>query len=444
MSLSRLIQQLRQRRYLPDAVVLEEVPSVKPALWTITTVLFVIIALFVWGGFAEIQETTTSFGVIQSKQRVPVIQSIDNVHVAQVLVSNGDNIKQGQPLIQLSQADATLQLKQLKLQEINAALDVLRWQYFVDSGKTDFVTAANDLIKAQYSSYPDQAQLQTLIGNEKQRLDLQNKSRDDQKSLSMAQVNRYQQQVEQLNHQQALRNDNLTLLNKQLDMYTQLLKSNAISRRDYMKMQQEINSAQTALAVLSAQQAEAQQNLLQAQSQVNKTDDDLKQAALKEINNNNNQLSLAKNAVAQNSNVSSALNITAPINGIVRNIAIAAGDKLSSGQVLLEIIPLEQQLVVNANIPANAVGRVNVGDSVRIKPLNNSAKFMTMPGEVLSIANTSYTDQNGQTYYRAVINVNHAKLAKLEDKQPLQPGMNVEAYIATGSQSILAYLLKSK
>lgn len=444
MSLSRLMQQLRQRRYLPDAVVLEEIPSVKPALWTIISVLLIIVALFVWASFAEIQETTTSFGVIQSKQRVPVIQTIDNVHVAQILVSNGDNVKQGQPLLQLSEADAALQLKQLKLQEITAALDVLRWQYYIDNNKPDFVAAANELVKAQYSSYPDQAQLQTLIGNEKQRLDLQNKSRDDQKSLEMAKINRYQQQVEQLNHQQILRNDNLSLLNKQLDMYTQLLQSNAISRRDYIKMQQEINSAQTALAVLSAQQAEAQQNLLQAQSQANQVDDSLKQAALKEINNSNNQLALAKNAVSKNDNISSALNITAPINGIVKNITISAGDKLSSGQVLLEIIPLEQQLVVNANIPANAVSRVNIGDSVRIKPLNNSAKFMTMPGEVLSIANNSYTDQNGQTYFRAVINVTNPKFAKLEDKQPLQPGMNVEAYIATGSQSILAYLLQSR
>ncbi|MBX9705082.1 MAG: HlyD family type I secretion periplasmic adaptor subunit [Gammaproteobacteria bacterium] len=444
MSLSRLMQQLRQRRYLPDAVVLEEVPSVKPALWTIITISLVIIALFVWGSFAEIQETTTSFGVIQSKQRVPVIQSIDNVHVAQILVSNGDNVKQGQPLIQLSQSDATMQLKQLKLKEITAALDVLRWQYYIDNSKMDFVSAANNLIKDQYSTYSDQAQLQTLIGNEKQRLDLQNKGRDDQKALSAAKVNRYQQQIEQLNNQQTLRTDNLNLLNKQLDMYTQLLKSNAISRRDYLKMQQEINSAQTSLAVLSAQQAEAQQNLLQAQAQVNQIDDDLKQAALKEINNSNNQLALAKSAMAKNDNITSALNITAPINGIVKNIAIAAGDKLSSGEMLLEIIPLEQQLIVSANIPANAVSRISVGDSVRVKPLNNSAKFMTMPGEVQSIASNSYTDQNGQTYFRAVISVSPTKLGKLEDKQPLQPGMNVEAYIATGTQSILSYLLKSK
>lgn len=444
MKLSNIIQTWRQRRYLSDSIVLEEVSTVKPALLTISAILIIFVALLVWSNFAYIQETHMSFGIVEPKQRIPVTQYLQSATISRVLVNNGDLVKQGQPLIELNKNDVLSQIKELKLTEISLALSAIRWQSFVDQGKTNYTKTANQLIKNEYSDFPDQNRLQAMISNQSQLLALQNQSRTDKESSVNAAVYRYQQQNSQLNTQHKLLENNLDLLNKQLDMYKKLIESKAISRHDYLKMQQQVNDANSQLSVLDSSQAEIQQNLLQSQAQAREVGTQIKEQALAKLTDINNQLSNTRETVSQNNNLVNALNISAPVNGIIKNIIVQVGQNIKSGQVLLEIIPLERQLIVNSNIPARDISRISIGDKVRIKPLSNSAAFMTMPGEVQSISNNSYTDQSGQSYYKAVISIDVTKLSKLEDKQPLQPGMNVETYIATGKQSVLAYLLKPR
>jgi HlyD family type I secretion membrane fusion protein len=438
-----IIQRWKQQRYLPDNVILEETTTIKPAIWTIITILIIFIALAIWSDFAYIQETHTAFGVVQPKQRVPVTQQLANAQVARLLVNDGDIVKQGQPLIQLSKSTVQAQLKDLQLQEINLAVSAIRWQSFIDQGKTDFKSTATKLIHDQYSSFPDQQRLQALIITQQQLLDTQQQQLSDQQATVLASQKRYQQQLTQVERQQVLLENNAELLNKQLDMYKKLLKANAISRRDYISMQQQVNNAQSNLSELSSKQADINQSLIQAKAKTDELMIQIKQRALQKLADINNKLSDLRSSIIQNNNVVNALNISAPTSGIVKDISVHPGSTITADETLLNIIPLERQLIVSANIPAKEVGRVSIGDAVRIKPLNNSTKFMTMPGEVQAISSDSFTDQAGQSYYRAVISVASNK-TQLGDKQPLIPGINVETYIATGKQSVLAYILRPR
>jgi HlyD family type I secretion membrane fusion protein len=113
------------------------------------------------------------------------------------------------------------------------------------------------------------------------------------------------------------------------------------------------------------------------------------------------------------------------------------------GQVIMQIVPTGDELIVEARISPNDIGHIHTDQSADVKiDSYDSARFGTVKGNIKRISASTYLDEKRNPYYRAEIELEKSWLAEQPDKFRIIPGMTVEADIKTGSKTILDYLLK--
>ena len=138
--------------------------------------------------------------------------------------------------------------------------------------------------------------------------------------------------------------------------------------------------------------------------------------------------------------------VSAPTSGSVVGLKVhSAGSVVSPGEPLMDIVPRQRRLLVDARVPPDKIDDVRVGQATDLSfPALNTLFINNIQGDVVSVSADALTDQqNNESYYLARIRVNDAGVAELRAENfQLEPGMPVQAFIKTGSRSFLAYLIK--
>ncbi len=139
------------------------------------------------------------------------------------------------------------------------------------------------------------------------------------------------------------------------------------------------------------------------------------------------------------------IRIKSPVDGQVVGLSIASsGGVASPGQKLMDIVPAEEGVVLEARIPTHMIDRVRSGDpvSVRFSAFAHSPQLM-VEGVINSISGDALTEQTpmgNAAFYLARVSLTKEGLHKLGTRQ-LQPGMGAEVLIKTGERSLLTYLM---
>jgi adhesin transport system membrane fusion protein len=135
--------------------------------------------------------------------------------------------------------------------------------------------------------------------------------------------------------------------------------------------------------------------------------------------------------------------IRSPVRGVVKTLYfVTIGGVVKSGDVIVDIVPMEDRLVVEAHLPIQDIGYVQPGQDAVVKLASRDAgRFGKLEGEVIHVSPDTFTTQEGATFYsvRIVTGGDSFKRGNFEYK--LIPGMLVTAYIHTGERTVLDYLL---
>ncbi|MNE20415.1 Type I secretion system membrane fusion protein PrsE [compost metagenome] len=136
--------------------------------------------------------------------------------------------------------------------------------------------------------------------------------------------------------------------------------------------------------------------------------------------------------------------IRSPIDGVVQSLSIATiGGVIQSGAKIMDIVPDNEPLQVDANIPVQAIDKMIPGLPVDIAfPAFNHAQTPNIPGRVLTVsADRLIDEQSKQPFYLAQIEVTPEGMDKLGANR-IRPGMPASVTIKTGERNLLSYLLK--
>jgi len=138
------------------------------------------------------------------------------------------------------------------------------------------------------------------------------------------------------------------------------------------------------------------------------------------------------------------LHIRAPISGYVSNLSInTIRAVIEPSQVLMEVVPVDKELIVESKISTQDIGHVHVGQAAVIKVGKyDPQRFGVIEGEVDRISPSTYMDEENQPYYKAQIVLAKKYLGTQPEKYKLILGMTVTADILTGEKTVLNYLLK--
>ena len=422
----------------PRAAAADRFSSRGPLILGFVTLVLLFGGFGAWSVMTTITGAVVAPGQLEVEQNRQIVQHPDGGVVEAILVTDGDTVKKGQPLIRL---DGT---------QLHTELVIVEGQLFELLARRGRLEAERD--DAVEIIFP--AELVTLAETREDAAGLL----EGQRRLFEARRETLARQTEQLGKRANQTTSQIvgidaqsTALQSQLDLIkeertsVQVLFDKGLAQQSrLLSLEREEARLQGQMGELTATRASSEGRITEIELEV------LRLAAARREEANTQlrdigfrELELVERRAALVDKIA-RLVITAPVEGIVLGLAVTTPRSvLRPAEPVLYLVPQDRPLVIMAKVSPVHIDQVRPGQPARLHfSAFNSRTTPELSGTVLVVSADALTDERtGQTYYRAEILPDPGEIAKLEGLT-LVPGMPVEAFIRTGERTPLAYLLK--
>ena len=390
-----------------------------------------------WAGLAPLDEGVPTQGMVTLDTKRKTVQHLSGGLVKEVLVQEGQQVKEGDPLVRLDGAVAKSNYEavrqrylgyrtmQSRLFAEQAGRDTIEWH-------PDVKAAMNDpLIKQQVATQ------QQLIQARRAALAADLQGIEENSQGLKEQFTSYQNVLVQ-------RRNQLALLTEELNNTRGMVKDGYAPRNRQLELERMVAESNAAIADLmgnslriTRQIAELSQRAVSRKQEYRKEIESQLADVTREVQSD------AEKYVAVTADLD-RMEIKAPATGQVVGLTVqTVGAVLQPGQKLLDVVPDNQTLLLEAHIPPHLIDKVHAGLSADIR-FNSFAHSpqLVVEGKVLSVSGDLLSDpqQPQYAYYLARVQVTPAGMKTLGQRQ-MQPGMPAEVVIKTGERSLLTYLL---
>ena len=425
---------------------LTETPTAQRLIIWALSALFV--CFFVWAYYAELDRVVRGEGKVVPSSQVQIIQSLDGGILQDLYVKEGMLVTKGQPLARIDDTRFRSDMAQ-QTQEVDALrADIIRLRSELSS---ILISNAKDWklqiqIQEKKLSFPDDLKTTaaTLIERQQEEYIGVLNSLENQVAIQAQQIMQRQQEIKELESKISTLINSLQLANRELKLTRPLAEKNIVPEVELLKLQRTVNQLNGELNALRAQiprnQSALQESILKRRELVFKFRTDAraqlneKQAALS---------SITEAQVGVKDKVTKAL-ITSPVVGTVKTLHInTLGGVVKPGQVLLEIVPTEDKLLVEAKIIPKDIAFIHVGLPARVKiTAYDFTRYGGLDGVVELISADTTQDEEGNSYYVVRIRTTESSMDR-ENKVDMTiiPGMLTSVDVMVSKRTVLEYIL---
>ncbi|MBL3529467.1 MAG: HlyD family type I secretion periplasmic adaptor subunit [gamma proteobacterium endosymbiont of Lamellibrachia anaximandri] len=417
-------------RFLAQAIQLEEHPPSAIIRASIYFMILILIAAIIWAWSTKISEVTIAIGEVVPAGLIHDVQHLEGGIVKQIKVRNGDQIKSGDLLLQFSPPALQSEHEQTLIRKTALELEAERLQALIEHRPPQF-THQDD----RYLNLASKQQAIYLA-----QLD----SQENELKVVEAQIRQRHTELTRQQHQAESIEKELSLLEEQVKIRSQLTKDQIVARTELLSTQSRLAEAESERrtiydSVIVARSAwqEAKQRRLELLSRFNKESELKAGEVAAELAEVNQALIRLQDRVTR-------LDVHAPVDGIVQGLSITRINAVvEPGQVIMQIVPIDDELIVEARISPQEIGHIHPGQQAEVKiDSYDSARFGSVQGKIKQISASTYLDENREPYYRAEIELEKSWVGEQLAQMRIIPGMTVQANVMTGSKTILDYMLK--
>ena len=394
-----------EAEFLPAALSLQEQP-VSPASRLVAWLLMLLVlVLFVWSIFGRMDIIVNATGEIIPSGRTKAIASVEVASVKAIYVDEGQKVKKGDVLIDLDASLPDAEHDKAMSSIVEATLQRAR---------------AQAMIAAVDSRTPPQ--LSPIKGISEDKLREAQNHLDGQFQDFMARLQRIDATITRYQ-------DTLPLAKKQAKDYQELLKSHDVLMQAYLEKEQ-------ALVDMEGQLAEAKKQRAALVA-------DVKRAAYEAQTEADKVLGAARQDAMRTASHSKLLRLTAPVDGTVQQLMVhTVGGVVPAAQPLMQIVPKEEHLEVEAFLENKDIGFVEEGQTAAIKiDAFDYTRYGTIPGQVRYVSRDAIKDEKRGLIYSVRVTMDKSTILVHGHKMELGPGMSVNVEIKTGSRRVIEYVL---
>jgi len=382
-----------------------------------------------WASFSEIDEAVKGTGKVVPSGQTKVIQNLEGGIVSGILVNEGDAVKKGDIIYNLSNAffSADYVTKEIDLLTLQAVL--IRLEALIDNKTT--VEYPPELKK----KIPDIVENETRIFYE----DLENNQR--KVDIAKDQFNQKDYKLRETKIRFNNLSIELNLAMENMKILDELLSKKVASKKEYIlelsKKQNivtQIEETRNSIPILQEEIEEARKKVASVESE-NRSKSLSKYSEVKaEITK-----SIEKNKA--NVDREQRKSVISPVNGIINKLYFyTEGGIVKAGDKMAEITPIEDSLTIEAKIKSSDRAFIWEGQDVSVEiTAYDFSKYGLLDGKLVSISPDSFEDKNGSIYYLAKIK---ADVNQFAPDLPILPGMVANVNILTGKKTVLQYIIK--
>ena len=391
-----------------------------------------------WAALAPLDEGVPAQGTVMVDTKRKTVQHLSGGIIKRVLVGEGELVQEGQVLIELDAATAranyeSVRQRYLGLRAMQGRLEAEQADAKSVSFHPDLVEAASDpLIKNQMDT---QRQL-----FQSRRASLLASLRGIEESIrgQEALLQTYQSMLEP-------RRNQLALVAEELEHTRGLVAEGYAPRNRQLELQRQVAESNAAIAELMGNSVRAQRAIAELRQQALSRKQEYRKEVETELGNVLREVqSDAEKLLAVRADLERT-EIRSPASGQAIGLAVqTVGGVIQPGQKLMDIVPEDEPLLLEAKIEPHLIDKVRAGlkTDVRFNAFSHSPQLV-VEGEIVSVSSDLLTEQVGGgqiAYYLARVKVTPEGMAVL-GRRRLQPGMPAEVIIKTGERSMLTYLL---
>ncbi len=381
-----------------------------------------------WAALAPIDEVTRGDARVIPSRQLQVVQSLDGGVVAEILVREGQLVEAGQLLLRVDETRAGAGVRESAAQGFALRARAARLRALAEGTAFTAPVARDD---DERRAALDERRLYESRASE-----LATSLAINRQQLAQKQQELSETQSKRLTAQRALE-----LTQQELAQTRPLLATGAVSQVDVLRLERDVARYRGDADQAVAQIARAQAAIGEAQRKIQETELAFRNDARKELADTMAKLNaLNEGAVALADKVEKA-QVKSPVRGRVqRLLANTVGGVVQPGKDIVEIVPLDDTLVLEARIAPKDIAFIHPGQSALVKfSAYDFSIYGGLDAKVENISPDSVVDERGNAYY--LVRVRTLK-AGFGEKMPIIPGMTAEVEVLTGRKSVLSYLLK--
>ena len=376
--------------------------------------------IFIISNLKLIEVLSLADGKIIPQGRIKYVQHLEGGIVEDILINEGEKVEIDQSLVILSKEKASSEFEEINARLKSINLSILR----VNSEKKSLNKI--EIPKNMRNMFNDE-----LIKFEEELMKSRNKTKSSERKSKKSNIEKANKNLENLKKR-------LKIVKEQESISEKLLKAEATNRLRHLELLRELSDVEAKI--------DEQKSIIM-----------LSKNELEQLDNNyveqlNNELSLLKKEKEElNQRIqkySDSLNRTvlkSPVSGIVKLISVnSKGAIVAPGVTVVEIVPENEKLIVEARLPLSEIGYIKKGLNAKIR-LNTpeGSRFRALNGEVIFVGADRISTSNKieESYYLVKIETSETSFSKRSENFKLYSGVPVLVGIVTGKRSFFDYFL---
>ncbi|WP_439858925.1 HlyD family type I secretion periplasmic adaptor subunit [Pseudomonas sp. MBLB4136] len=428
---SSLRRHRQDTEFMPEVegAVLEDSPWFsRITIWLVTACL---LAALAWSHFAVLEEVTTGEGKAIPSSKIQVIQNLEGGIVSEIFVREGQVVDKGDVLLRLD--DTRFLSNQGETEADRLALIARIERLSAEAEGRDI--AMPDVIT---NGAPQLAEDELALYRSRQE-----RLHSEQRTLG-EQLRQKQQELAEFRSKAQQYRSSLGLLQQELNMSQPLVASGAISQVEILRLRRSAVEVRGSLDATNLAIPRAEAAISEIRSKIDESELAFRSEAFKALNEARTEL---KKITATSSAIEdrvSRTTVVSPVKGVIKQLKInTIGGVVQPGSDMLEIVPLEDNLLIEAKVRPQDVAFLHPGQKAMVKfSAYDYTIYGGMKANLELISADTITDDEGNSFYLIQVRTDKSHLGSDENPLLIIPGMIATVDIITGEKSVLDYLLK--
>jgi adhesin transport system membrane fusion protein len=393
-----------------------------------------ILIFFIWAYFAEIDEITVGEGKVIPSSQIQVIQNLEGGIVASIPVKVGDLVQKNQIVMKLDPTRFSSSMGETQAKRDSLLAKVARLE--AEATGRPFVTPA-DLLKSNPQLVNEE---KTLMISRQQELDtamMVLRQQADQRTQEAGEMRARYQQLQQ----------SYDIVDQELKISKPMAAQGVMSAVEILRLERQLSDVKGQMDAARLAIPRLEQAAAEARSKITASIAKFRSDAAVDLN-------LARAELAGTSAVSMAVQdrltrteVRSPVAGVIKQLKVTTvGGVIQPGMELMQIVPLEDNLLVETKIRPSDVGFISPGQDATVKiTAYDFSVYGGLEAQVENITADTIIVEKGDrsdSFYIVRVRTKSTTFSGTKKQLPIMPGMVASVHIRTGKKTILNYLLK--
>ena len=392
--------------------------------------------LAAWSYLAPIEGAVVSPGIVSVFSHRKQVQHLEGGIVESIHVNDGDTVATGQLLVKLRDIKPAAQLNQLRAQYHETQAIIAR--LIAERDERETIEFPEELLAERASPA-----VSSVISGQSHILESKRSLNRDKADLIDKQIRQTEEEIKGLRERIEEKSEQKKLIQQELETIEEATRLNLIPKLESLKLRQRITEINDELITFRTEIGQREHDILKFRVQRSESESKRIADITEQLRENRALLFDLGQRIIAARDILNRTQILSPIDGIVVNLQVHSLDGvIQAGQALMEIVPADDELVVETRIAPEDIDEVWVGMPADVRLTSQSRRRQVpIEAQVTSIsADRISGSDSGQDYYRARITLSQDALAR--NQVELVAGMGAEVYMKTAPRSPLDYLLE--